>query len=466
MEPRRVELRKDLAISVRLGGPLVALRVLVYETGVEIGQILRRWSVPRFDPKAAHRSAVRRNVTARMRMESGAAAFDPKPAHVGKTRADYSESMRAWPRAEVQRILQHRLNVGATVIVREKGYNRKLSPVVWQDVAEGRKRPKALRPFVALTYAAIEPTCPSSCKFKTDADGPHGCFVDAGFPTKKLSAQLNAAALGLTPEQVIAEEAWAIDRLFGGGPVPQDGARGGRDLRIHVGGDVASEAGARMLAGAAARYVRRGGGAVWTFTHHWREVPRSAFGCISVLASCESLQDVLEARARGYAVAIVVDTFPGGTRKAFDPASLFEPSSEAAKLEGLRMLPCPAETRTDTTCADCRLCLDRDLAKLGLGIAFSVHGGQAQRAREQLVQIRTPGAQRPAKPARRPHRCRRCHELGHNRATCGKARAAEPVIAGTYHCRGCGGLGHNRRSCKRRTGSTIVEQGVVAQAAR
>lgn len=346
-------------------------------------------------------------------------------------------------------ILQRRLNRGATVSVREKSHDRKLSPVRW-DVVPGsvRKRPKALRPFVTSTYVAIQPTCPSSCPLKEDAEGTHGCYVDAGF-TRSLSMRLNEAAVGLTAEQVVLEEAWAIDRAFAGQRIPQDGARGGRDLRLHVGGDCGSEVGARALAAAARRYVARGGGSVWTFTHHWRTVPRAAWGAISVIASCETAEDVAAATARGYAVAVVVAQMPY-VRKAFDAASFFAGTTEVPKQEALRLLPCPAESTEGVTCASCRLCLDRDLFKLQIGIAFSAHGKDAKKAREQLVQIGAPGPRPAPAPPRaeglRGYHCGRCGATGHNRATCSEP-VKQAAHAGTYHCRGCGGIGHNRRTC-------------------
>jgi hypothetical protein len=109
------------------------------------------------------------------------------------------------------------------------------------------------------------------------------------------------------------------------------------------------------------------------FTHAWREVPRDAWGSISVLASVEQLGDIEAARAAGYAVAIVVDEVP--TDKAF-----FRVGSDT------KIVPCPAETR-GATCIECRLCLDDDkLARSNVAIAFEAHGPTARRVREVLVQ--------------------------------------------------------------------------------
>src|SRR5262249_7514854 len=86
-----------------------------------------------------------------------------------------------------------------------------------------------------------------------------GCFAEAGF-TRFMARRLDAAAEGLAADQVIAEEAQLIDAAFKGGRVPQDGARGGRDLRLHVGRDVGSALGARPLAGPSGGRPRGAGG--------------------------------------------------------------------------------------------------------------------------------------------------------------------------------------------------------------
>lgn len=264
----------------------------------------------------------------------------------------------------------------------KKSANQKLSPVELVDVGMARLRPIARAPFCCSTYVSIAATCNDSCAFKRRPDGsPGGCFADTGF-TRISMSQMDEAAGQLTSAEVLAQEAAAIDRSFAGrggparvGPVPQDGARGGRDLRLHVGGDVGSAAGAALLAGAAQRWRARGGGAVWAYTHDWRTVPRAAWGSISVLASVERPQQIEEARKRGYPAAIVVREFPRGERA-------FRVVGTSAKV-----IPCPAETR-DLTCVECRLCLDRDLLGLDVAIGFKVHGKASDAARRSLPVLR------------------------------------------------------------------------------
>jgi hypothetical protein len=185
--------------------------------------------------------------------------------------------------------------------------------------------------------------------------------------------KLDRAAVWLTAEEVIAAEVYAIDNSFEGGPIPQDGARGGRDLRLHVGGDAPSAEAARMLGGAARRWKARGGGSIGSFTHSWSTVPRSAWGdVISIMASVETPKQIEAARKRGYASVIVVEDFPEGYKAHSQPGT-------TAKI-----VPCPAETG-DATCADCRLCLDRNLLDMNVAVAFRVHGQHGAQARRALL---------------------------------------------------------------------------------
>lgn len=250
------------------------------------------------------------------------------------------------------------------VRMQEESANSKLAPLRYEP-HKARLRPVPIPPYCSSTYASIDATCPPSCTFKGA-----GCFADAGF-TKIAGQRMDRAAHGLPAVEIIRQEVIALDRAFGGGSIPQDGARGGRDLRLHVGGDCANATGAAMLARAAQRWRDRGGGSVWTYTHLWPIVYRHQWGpAIAVLASCERVDQFPKARAMGYAPAIVVPDFP--SRRAF-------------RLPGssVRIIPCPAETGS-VTCIECRLCLDRDLLAMNAAIGFAAHGTQATGIRHRL----------------------------------------------------------------------------------
>lgn len=257
--------------------------------------------------------------------------------------------------------------------------DRKLSPVTLEPNTTKRLRPTPRVPYCSSTYVSIEATCPDHCAFRND-----GCYAQAGFTGGALRRMdREARAAKLCGDDVIANESELIDRAFLTNMrrgVPQDGARGGRDLRLHVGGDVASEDGARMLASSAIRWRLRGGGTVWTYTHRWTDVSREAWGPdISVLASVESVEDAHYARELGYAPAIVVDHHAG--ERAYELRE---------GKHSLTVVPCPQQTR-GVTCVECRLCLDRPLFEMGLGIAFAVHGTQVRSAKRRLP-VLTSGA--------------------------------------------------------------------------
>ena len=217
------------------------------------------------------------------------------------------------------------------------------------------------------TYVSIAATCPDSCQFKAGA-----CYVLAGF-TGKANRILDEGARHMTGADVIRREVEVLDGLFGGGAVPQDGGRdgkSGRDLRLHVGGDTPGAASARALAAMAKRWRLRGGGGVYTYTHRWREIPVEMWGEVSVLASCETWQEVRLARRRGYVPAIVVAQHPEDGKAYMAP--------DAAGHDA-KVVPCPAETR-GTTCVQCRLCLQQPrLESAGIVISFAIHGRQRRK---------------------------------------------------------------------------------------
>ena len=202
----------------------------------------------------------------------------------------------------------------------------------------------------ATTYAAQQ-SCPTDCVFFDRG----GCYAENGRIAASQTIPLNTAAeqAGATALEVAQAEADAIDAMD---VVP------GRPMRLHTVGDCASDEAAKMVALAAARYMDRGGGPVWTYTHAWRDVARASWGRVSVFASCETAEDVKLAWVRGYAASIVVPEFPG--RRKFD-----------VDVDDVSVIPCPAQTTERVTCSSCRLCLnDGAPAVLRQAIGFAVHG--------------------------------------------------------------------------------------------
>ncbi len=200
---------------------------------------------------------------------------------------------------------------------------------------------------VAVTYVS-QGSCPVTCPHKDN-----GCYAEYGH-AGRVTHRLNDAGAGLTPVEYARAEAAQIDGMS---PL--------RDLRLHVVGDCRTEPAAKIVAAAATRYIERSAAVlitpatVWTYTHSWRLVPREAWGPVSVLASCETAEQVYQARARGYAAALVVDEFEG---------------DKAYQCDGFRIVPCPYQTR-GVKCVDCRLCLDDcSLFETDRVIGFRAHG--------------------------------------------------------------------------------------------
>jgi hypothetical protein len=171
---------------------------------------------------------------------------------------------------------------------------------------------------------------------------------------------------------------------------------GEHPLRLHVVGDAKTNAAARILGKAAQRYQARGwkrtrkAQDVWTYTHAWRQVDRSSWGPdISVLASCETVEQAGWALSLGYAPALVVVEKHPADGKAW----VAERRVMVGGGKGLTVIPCPAQTREEVQCVDCKLCWNDDwLKRERKAIGFEVHGSGAGRAARavktaELIQI-------------------------------------------------------------------------------
>jgi hypothetical protein len=133
---------------------------------------------------------------------------------------------------------------------------------------------------------------------------------------------------------------------------------------LHVVGDSRTNAAAQIVAGASAEYSARHGQPVWAYTHAWRDVDRSSWGAVSVLASCETEQDVRDATARGYATALVWDTA----------------RPLPATVGDLKAWQCPQQTGARPDCARCQACT-HDTALLGRAtVIFAIHGNKKRAA--------------------------------------------------------------------------------------
>jgi len=203
-------------------------------------------------------------------------------------------------------------------------------------------------------------TCPESCPLRHN-----GCYAEE---FRSYVPALRALMRSKAPaEQAIDFEASLIESarraLYDTGTRPP--------LRLHVVGDVDGDGSASLLAWA----CRDWPSVAWTYTHRWREVGCSSWGCISALASVDRFDQAAEALALGYAPAVVVGQV-GAARFARD---------------GVRWTPCPAQHRDGMTCVRCRLCWYADkLRDAKRGVVFETHGPRRTRARITLEQCMLP----------------------------------------------------------------------------
>lgn len=230
-----------------------------------------------------------------------------------------------------------------------------------QDVKVGK---------VSATYAAMQ-SCPAACPLY-DA----GCYGQQG--NVNLHAQRVAPfGEGLSPEQIAAIEADAIGDLTGRLP-----------LRLHVVGDAKTDGAAKLLAEAAARHTAKHGQPAWAYTHGWMEdednpewgkVKRESWGTVSILASVHTVQDAKEQMAQGYGAAIVYEN------------DEHHPMARAAVVDGLKIVPCPAQVkpgcgcdqcvkRKKISCDTCRMCWKQPST---FAVGFEGHGPMSKTIKER-----------------------------------------------------------------------------------
>ncbi len=206
----------------------------------------------------------------------------------------------------------------------------------------------------SATYAT-QASCPRSCPFFGN-----GCYAEVAFcgiTTRRLNAY--ASTLDLSPETIAETEAREIAALTGKLP-----------LRVHVVGDCRTDGAASLVGDAMVAHTAKHGQFAWTYTHAWRDVASESWHDASVLASCETGDDVRAASARGYATAIVVSEHPSNKVYAF---------------EGVKVLPCPGEVNDAVTCASCGLCgKATTLRERGLTVGFAAHSARAAQVKQAL----------------------------------------------------------------------------------
>lgn len=217
---------------------------------------------------------------------------------------------------------------------------------------------------VDATYASIKKSCPDTCELRNK-----GCYAQSSY-VGMIVNRLDRRAKGQTPFGIARAEAKAIDQAYSGRKIPSN-----TFLRLHVSGDSRTVKGTRVLSKAVSRWKKRGGAKAYSYTHAWQNVPRKDWGEVSVLASVANVQEAERAYKKGYAPALVVPTHPG---------------SKSYKLNGsdITWIPCPAQTKENVGCSDCRLCMnDAYLVEAKRGITFAAHGINKEKLKKHLTVI-------------------------------------------------------------------------------
>jgi hypothetical protein len=199
---------------------------------------------------------------------------------------------------------------------------------------------------ISATYAPIQ-SCPKTCVFLNK-----GCYAQYGHTGIHLS-KLNkecTVSKKTRPIDIARSEAKEIRKLSGKNP-----------LRLHIVGDCQTPKAAEIIAAACADYMNKHNQIVWGYTHAWKVIPREKWGKISILASCETLEEVKYAHSRGYAASIV-------RAKPFENSFIYQ---------DVKMIACKEQIK-GIKCSDCKLCMnDKQLLssfKTPSAICFFAHG--------------------------------------------------------------------------------------------
>lgn len=217
---------------------------------------------------------------------------------------------------------------------------------------------------MSCTWVTLD-TCPNTCFLKKSGT----CYTLSG-PAGIHVSKMNKAAKSIRGKdsdydfkiKLARQEANGIKKLSGKKP-----------LRIHVSGDSSTTRGTRLLAQAAKVYKSKHNQPVYSYTHY-HKTKRSDWGEISILRSCETLEQAEKAHSDGFASSMVVSEFK--SEKAYDLGN------------GFKGIPCPEQTGKQENCVKCGLCMkDTLLHKNKMVILFAAHGSGTKKIKKLLTVI-------------------------------------------------------------------------------
>lgn len=214
-------------------------------------------------------------------------------------------------------------------------------------------------PVWLSVYRTIQ-SCPPDCPLYSTALDPNGCY--AANPGRGGSNSLFQKAQRGT---IIGTDYTELTDLL-------RKARRGRMVRLNVSGDYLLPDGSPDHA-----YIESTNHAshldVLSYTHAWdRMKPDWFHPKTRPQASCDTLVDIVNARAAGWATVLV------------DPDHRYPQGSVLPT--GTKAVICPNETRK-IQCIDCGLCARSDRPST---IVFNVHGTRKNAAARALIQLEQP----------------------------------------------------------------------------
>lgn len=229
----------------------------------------------------------------------------------------------------------------------------------------------------------------------------NGCYAEDPqggktiFTTKKLNEAAglvshNSTGSTATPLEVATDEAAAIEAAI---PLWKK-LRVNNWVRLHVVGDAVTAECARIISKAAdllAGASPVGTKNIWNYTHGWRQVPRNAWSSnISMLASCDTIEDLPKAHAKGYATAIVM---PKQLMKAMGEQQNKDFGKSFELPNGFKAVPCPYEIGNIVKvkakqCIECKLCMKESWLKSSRSvIVFAAHTSKSEAESKKLIDI-------------------------------------------------------------------------------
>jgi hypothetical protein len=246
----------------------------------------------------------------------------------------------------------------------------------------------------ATTYASQE-TCPRTCPFLGS-----GCYGEGGMVMMAALSCNESCKDELTCAKEEADAIADLAQIVADRPGTMRDSKKGRLplLRLHTVGDCRSTAAARLIGDACEYYtwvhamsprieLTKGERPVWGYTHSWRVIPYEAWGDgISMVASCNHIDEVRDAYERGYKMVSLVTGAEGP--KDHPHPKLKDGKTKPFPIEHdglkIRLMPCKAQVdpKGASSCSsNCRWCLMARSPQLFGGvdvvcIVLAVHGAK------------------------------------------------------------------------------------------